>query len=43
MVRVCCEVETDPSVPKPPLKCYTKITDEKIRETDDITGEGNLG
>ncbi|XP_069655041.1 T-cell antigen CD7 isoform X1 [Haliaeetus albicilla] len=43
MVRVCCEVETDPSVPKPPLKCYTKITDEKIGETDDITGEGNLG
>ncbi|XP_069655047.1 T-cell antigen CD7 isoform X2 [Haliaeetus albicilla] len=38
MVRVCCEVETDPSVPKPPLKCYTKITDEKIGETDDITG-----
>ncbi|XP_040979725.1 T-cell antigen CD7 isoform X2 [Aquila chrysaetos chrysaetos] len=38
MVKVCCEVETDPSVPKPPLKCYTKITDEKIGETDNITG-----
>ncbi|XP_074703659.1 uncharacterized protein LOC141933156 [Strix aluco] len=34
--KICCEAETDLSVPNPPLKCYTRMSDEK--STTDITG-----
>ncbi|KFZ61432.1 hypothetical protein N321_00723, partial [Antrostomus carolinensis] len=40
IVKICCEVETNPWVSNPPLKCYTEVSDAK---TVDITDEENLG
>ncbi|XP_075025933.1 uncharacterized protein LOC142091058 isoform X2 [Calonectris borealis] len=44
IIKICCEAETDLSVPNPALKCYTKTSDEKTRKsTADIADEGEPG
>ncbi|KFP54818.1 hypothetical protein N323_07971, partial [Cathartes aura] len=44
IIKICCEVETDPSATNPALKCYAEMLDEKIRKsTAELTGKGNLG
>ncbi|KFQ67340.1 hypothetical protein N335_00516, partial [Phaethon lepturus] len=43
IMKICCEAETDPSLPSRSLKCYTEMSDKKTRKSAaDITDEGNL-